>query len=112
MRSDLRRDAWDVARTALTWELPAERWAIVVPLLDELAAALDADDEDGVAQAIMDLEQAGPVRGPRSMVGSSAPGEVRERIRVLERISQLPREDAEPSLKGRGDDATSSDASR
>ncbi|MGH3567485.1 MAG: CATRA system-associated protein [Pseudonocardia sp.] len=96
MRGDLRQHAADVLRTARTWELPEQRWAIVNRVVDELEAALAADDEDAVAEAILDLEQAGPVRGGQQMTTTrGAAGEFRERT------SQLVRRLEDPSAADR-----------
>jgi hypothetical protein len=88
------QDVHDVLRTALTWELPDQRWGSISRTLDELTEALAADDEDAIAEAVMDLERSGPVRGVRSMEGGSASPEMRDRmVRVIDHLERRPVED-------------------
>lgn len=105
----VRQDALDVLRNALTWELPAQRWESVGRAVVELADALAADDEEAIGEAVLNLEQSGPVRGPRSMEGASAPSEVRSRIVPL--VDHLERSSARDQTTEAASSPSSDDAS-
>ena len=99
-----RQDALDVLRNALTWELPVQRWESVRRAVVQLADALAVDDEEAITEAVLNLEQSGPVRGPRSMEGASTPWEVRSLIVPV--VDHLERSAASDQAT----DAESSDA--
>jgi hypothetical protein len=86
---ELREDALDVLRDALTWRLEPARWAVVAQRVDALAVAVAAGDAEAVRAAVDDLERAGPVRAggvgePPVEVPSPVRAGLTELIRTLD----------------------------
>lgn len=76
--------AQEVLAKTLEWKLPATRWQGIDDLLDDLAAAVAADDTPDVRRFTGDLLCSGPVRARVPISADEPPPPlVRERINEL-----------------------------
>lgn len=89
--TQLKDDAANVLQDALSWELSPARWEGISAILQALESDLAEQDIDAIADAVAQLELAGPVR--LTSIGAPPvtppPPKVRERINQL--IHQLSR---------------------
>jgi len=82
-------DALDVLSEVLMWQLAAPRWQAIEEVLIAMAAALQTNDLEALAEATIDLELAGPVRITRiGGTSLSAPTDA-VRSRVVQLIRSL-----------------------
>lgn len=75
-------DALDVLDDLATWKQSRHRWDDVLPILERMAAALDAGDDEALRDAIADLDLSKPIRVEK--IGSGKAVEPPERVRDLQ----------------------------
>ena len=103
MEYDVRQDALDVLRDALSWRLPEEGWAAVERAVNSLVAALSSGKTEAFAEATYLLELAGPIRARSAQQAEQSKGVSPEvRVRIAEIIHRLDGQPAGGTPSARG----------
>lgn len=89
--ADLREDALNLLRDALSWDMPEAEWRLADDAVRRMRLAIDGEDAAIFRQAFVDLDDVCPLRGKKAGTEPEVPAPERVRDRINDTITELGR---------------------